>query len=313
MIKANQQPVIYANDQIADLLDETAELLETQGANQFRVRAYRNAAETLRKTLRPVSDILSTDGLDGLKELAGVGDSLARSIQQLAKTGKFALLERLRGDLLAERLFETVPGIGHALATRIHDELGIESLAELQAAASDGRLGKIPGMGQRRVQAVRESLAGRFQMAGTASKPRPESPAENEPPVAELLEIDREYRAKAAADRLPRIAPRRFNPTHQAWLPIFHTEYEDRHYTALFSNTARAHELGTTNDWVVIYRDDHRGAGQWTVITARMGKLKGQRIVRGREPDCVRYYAELEKQTADFNDFDSQATGKVTT
>lgn len=314
MINANQQPVIYANDQIAELLDETAELLEAQGANQYRVRAYRNAAETLRKTLRPVSDILSTEGLDGLKELAGVGDSLARSIEQLAKTGKFGLLERLRGDLLAERLFETVPGIGHALATRIHDELGIESLAELQAAASDGRLSKIPGMGQRRVQAVRESLAGRFRQSAPSSRSQPKSlQAEaDEPPIAELLEIDREYREKAAADRLPRIAPRRFNPTHQAWLPILHTECEDRHYTALFSNTARAHELGTTNDWVVIYRDDQKGAGQWTVITARLGKLKGQRIVRGREPDCVRFYDELGKQLPGLNDIDSPSTGRVT-
>lgn len=96
MINANQQPVTYANDQIAELLEETAELLEAQGANQFRVRAYRNAAETLRKTVRPVGDILSTEGLDGLKELAGIGDSLARSIEQL--TVITARLGKLKGQ-----------------------------------------------------------------------------------------------------------------------------------------------------------------------------------------------------------------------
>ena len=60
--------------------------------------------------------------------------------------------------------------------------------------------------------------------------------------------------------------------------------------TALFSNTARAHELGTLRDWVVIYRDDHNGAGQWTVVTARYGALQGKRVVRGRENECTDYY-----------------------
>jgi putative hydrolase len=110
-------------------------------------------------------------------------------------------------------------------------------------------------------------------------------------PIEELLDVDRQYRELAKKQQLPRIAPRRFNPTHEAWLPVLHTERESRHYTALFSNTARAHELGTTQDWVVIYRDDHGNHGQWTVITSNFGKLRGKRIVRGREVECIAYYA----------------------
>ncbi len=79
--------------------------------------------------------------------------------------------------------------------------------------------------------------------------------------------------------------PEPFNPTHIAWLPILHTRRGARHYTALYSNTARAHELGATNDWVVIYRDDHRGGGQWTVVTAQHGARRGQRIVMGRDEE----------------------------
>jgi putative hydrolase len=105
-----------------------------------------------------------------------------------------------------------------------------------------------------------------------------------------LLDVDREYRAKAAADRLPRIAPKRFNPQGEAWLPVLHTQRGKHDYTALFSNTARAHELGTTHDWVVIYRDDADGAGQWTVVTAWFGALQGQRVVRGREAECEAHY-----------------------
>jgi putative hydrolase len=119
---------------------------------------------------------------------------------------------------------------------------------------------------------------------------RPQSAA-SQPAVAELLDVDREYRQKARAGRLPRIAPQRFNPTGAAWLPVLHTQRGAIHYTALFSNTAHAHEVGAVQDWVVIYRDDADGAGQWTLVTAQYGRLKGRRIVRGREAECERYYA----------------------
>jgi putative hydrolase len=191
-----------------------------------------------------------------------------------------------------ERLFETVFGIGPELASRIHAELGIETLAELEAAAYDGRLAQLPGIGQKRIRGIRESLAGRFRRRPNVPEFRPRAASRNVPGVDELLDVDAEYRQQVARRRLPRIAPMRFNPTGEAWLPILHTVRGDRHYTALYSNTARAHELGTTHDWVVIYRDDRSGDGQWTVITSLLGKLKGKRIIRGREQECLEYYAQ---------------------
>ncbi|MHC5005144.1 MAG: helix-hairpin-helix domain-containing protein, partial [Planctomycetota bacterium] len=163
-------------------------------------------------------------------------------------------------------------------------------LADLEVAAHDGRLARVPGMGPRRIPAVRESLAGRFRRGPAVPESRRRQPDDGEIPVDELLDIDREYRRKADRDRLPRIAPRRFNPTGAAWLPVLHTHRGPRHFTALFSNTARAHELGMTHDWVVIYRDDHEGEGQWTVVTARLGPLRGRRVVRGRETECRAHY-----------------------
>jgi hypothetical protein len=280
-----------ANEQIAAAFDETAELLAAQGANPFRVRAYRQAAATLRELPRSVVDLLAADGMDGLIHLPTVGRSLAHSIEQWVRTKRLPLLERLRGDNVAEKAFATVPDIGPGLAHRIHEHLGIETLTELQAAANDGRLAKVPGMGSKRIRAVRESLAGRFRLA---SKPQiPQTPAaDTDVPVAELLDVDAQYCRLADQNKLPRIAPRRFNPTHEAWLPVLHTSRQGRHYTALYSNTARAHEMGTTHDWVVIYRDDERDHGRWTVITSGFGALRGRRIVRGRETDCLDYYRE---------------------
>jgi hypothetical protein len=107
------------------------------------------------------------------------------------------------------------------------------------------------------------------------------------PPVSELLDVDREYREKVAAGALPLIAPRRFNPTGEAWLPVLHTRRGARRYSALFSNTARAHRTGKTRDWVVLYCDDGRGEQQYTVITATRGPWLGRRVVAGRETESV--------------------------
>jgi hypothetical protein len=113
----------------------------------------------------------------------------------------------------------------------------------------------------------------------------------DEPPVAELLDVDREYRERAAKGDLHRIAPRRLNPGNEAWLPVLHTGRGGRQYTALYSNTPRAHEHGKTHDWVVIYyRAGGEPESQCTVITSERGVLEGKRIVRGREAECERYY-----------------------
>jgi DNA polymerase (family 10) len=114
------------------------------------------------------------------------------------------------------------------------------------------------------------------------------------PDVALLLDVDREYRDKARAGELVRIAPRRFNPEHKAWLPVLHTRRGAWHFTALLSNTERAHELHRTYDWVVILWPTAAGEGQATVVTERRGALAGQRVVRGREPECARHYREQE-------------------
>ena len=278
------------NAWLATKLDEVAELLEVQEANPFRVRAYRRAADALRREPRPASALLATDGPAALRALDGVGESLARAIEALVRTGRMPLLERLRSGSGPEDALATVAGIGPALAHRIHEELGVDSLYALEAAAHDGRLSHVPGMGPARVRAVREALAGRFQRRARLPPATAAASAEPEPPVGELLDVDREYRERAAAGTLPRITPRRFNPGRERWLSVLHTERAARQYTALFTTTARAHELGATRDWVVIYRDDHDGRGQWTVVSARRGPLAGRRVVRGREQACAELY-----------------------
>jgi DNA polymerase (family X) len=270
------------NRRIAGRLEEVAKWLEAKHDNQFRVNAYRAAADTVRHLDRPVADILHDEGADGLEALPTIGRSLARTIETLARTGELHLLDRLRGESDPVGLLADVSGVGPELAKRIYEQLHIATLEELEIAAHDGRLATVPGVGPKRLRGIRDALAGRL-----SRRRRPlERPAEG-PPVAELLEVDRLYRERAEAGLLRRTAPRRFNPEGAAWLPVMRLRRNGRRYAALYSNTALAHELGKTRDWVVIYCDDGGQRSQWTVVTAATGPCRGRRVVRGRERECA--------------------------
>lgn len=272
------------NTEIAARLDEIATLLEDQRANQYRVQAWRAGAEAIRDLDRPASTILDAEGLEGLDRIPGIGPALARAISELLHTGRSATLARLRGETAPIAALMSVPGIGPRLAERIHDELGIESLEELEIAAHDGRLSRLGGFGEKRLAGVKDALATRLRSRHRARE------TDALPSVSELLDVDREYRRRAVADDLPKIAPRRFNPAGTRWLPVLHTTRGTRHYTALFSNTAAAHQFNRTHDWVVLYFDGQTGERQCTVVTAHRGPLDGHRVIRGRESECIAHY-----------------------
>jgi putative hydrolase len=276
----------WDNQAISEKLLELADLLEQQNANPFRVNAYRRAARTVAGHEQPVADLAEREGIEGLDRLPGIGRSIALAIQEMLRTGRWMQLERLRGALDPEQVFQSIPGIGPGLARSIHEALEIETLHDLELAAHDGRLEQVPGLGPRRARMVAAALAHMLQR-------RPATPPAltAEPEVDVILDVDREYRDKTAKGKLRKIAPRRFNPSGEAWLPILHSQRGGWHFTALFSNTARAHDLGKTDDWVVLYfHTDHGPEAQRTVVTETTGKLQGRRVVRGREAECARYY-----------------------
>ena len=274
------------NERIAERLREAADLLDQQHANPFRTAAYRRAADTLVSLEDDIALRLARSGIDGLVDLPGIGRSLAAAIAEMAHTGRWRQLERLRGEVDPEALFQSMPGVGPELARRIHDRLDVDTLEELEIASHDGRLEAVPGIGPRRAAMLRAALASML----ARTRPVRQSPGP-EPDVAMLLDVDREYRGKAENGSLPVIAARRFNPRGETWLPVLHTERGPWHVTALFSNTARAHELGRTRDWVVMYfHTDSEVEGQRTIVTETHGPLVGRRVVRGREAECRTFY-----------------------
>lgn len=263
------------NVRMAAMFRRAAALLEAQHADEFRVLAYRHGADELESLPESAADIYRRSGLHGLIELPTIGRALALAIADVCGDGHWRWLERLEGDVDPEKALATLPTIGPKLARRLHVELGIESLDDLERAIYDGRLGRLKGIGDKRWHAIRDSVVARLH-----GRQRSGDPVAYEPTADVLIGIDEEYRTKAARGELPKIAPERFNPTGERWLPILHTMRDGHHYTAMFSNTARAHELGRTNDWVVIFGD---GSDQqrWTVVTETHGSHAGSRVVRG--------------------------------
>jgi hypothetical protein len=287
----------FANEEIADVLERISLLLEVQGASNFRVRAYANAATTLRDTKTPVSETLESEGIIGLEALPSIGKSIASVISELLSTGKIALLDRLEGQASPEELFETVPGIGEITAHRIHETLGIETLEELELAAHDGKLSRVQGLGRRKVQGIKDALSTILSRSSRRRARRlrwleheMKEISLHKPEVELLFDVDNEYREKAARGLLRKIAPKRFNPSGEKWLPIYHIEKSGWSFTALFSNSPLAHKLHRIIDWVIIYYERDGEEDQCTVVTEWQGPLRGKRVIRGRESECIEYY-----------------------
>lgn len=276
------------NHEVATRLREIADLLKSQQANPFRINAYRHAADTLDSLGQNVADLMLSEGIEGLVALPGIGEGIARSIYEYIATGRMSRLENLKGVSDPVELFRSIPTVGRALAERIHDELHVDSLEALENAARQGQLARVEGLGRKRREAIEAWLQKHLD---DQRRPVRAAPVQDGPAVKLILRVDNEYRQKAAAGKLPMITPKRFNPENRAWLPILHTTRDHWHFTALYSNTARAHQLKRTDDWVVIYfYDDHHREGQQTVVSETHGSLRGQRVVRGRESECERYY-----------------------
>jgi DNA polymerase (family 10) len=274
------------NSHVAAMLREAADLLSAQAADPFRVAAYRKAADRIDGLDRDVGALALAGGADALDAIPGIGTSIASAILQMVRDGRWPYLDHLRGTTDPVEVLKTVPGLGPTLARRIHETLGVDTLQDLEIAAHSGRLGTVPGIGRRRADMIGASL--RDALSRIRMGPKSLS---REPDVRQILDVDWQYRKDGVAGILPRIAPKRFNPTGEAWLPILHTARGDWSFTALYSNTARAHDLHREHDWVVVYfHTDHGPDGQRTVVTENRGPLAGRRVVRGREDECLLAY-----------------------
>jgi len=146
------------NAEIAAVFAQVADLLEFQGANPFRVRAYRNAARTIQDLPTPVSAMVEGDGAR-LTEIQGIGADLAEKITTLVRTGSLPMLEELRSQIPASVLdIMRVPGLGPKRAAALYHELGIKTLEELREACQAHRVRELKGFGEKTESAILEGL-----------------------------------------------------------------------------------------------------------------------------------------------------------
>jgi DNA polymerase (family 10) len=145
------------NVEIAAVLNQVADLLEIQDANPFRVRAYRNAVRTVETHAVPMRKLIG-EGAD-LTELAAIGKEMARHIEELVTTGELTVLEELSQEVPASLIqLMKLPGLGPKKARKLWDELGIETLEELEEHAKAGRVSKLPGFGAKTETAILERI-----------------------------------------------------------------------------------------------------------------------------------------------------------
>jgi DNA polymerase (family 10) len=147
------------NSQIADVFDEIADVLEFQNANQFRVRAYRNAARTMRDLTEPAAAIVE-DPDRKLTDIESIGKDLAEKITTLVKTGELRqhkeLIQQVPPSVLT---LLRIPGLGPKKAAALHKELGIKSLDDVKRACEEGRVRTLKGFGEKTEKTILEGLA----------------------------------------------------------------------------------------------------------------------------------------------------------
>ena len=154
------------NAEIAAIFDQTAKLLEIEGGNPFRARAYRRAARTIENLPRSVVSLLAAG--EELSELPGIGKDLAGKIAKIVSSGRFEVLQALKrklpGDLVA---MAALPGLGPKRVKLLYDRMHIRKLDDLRRAASAGKLSELRGFGAKMEQKI---LAALRKAAGTEKR-----------------------------------------------------------------------------------------------------------------------------------------------
>jgi DNA polymerase (family X) len=159
---------------IADVLEKTATLLELKGENPFKIRAYTNAARSLETWGDSISDLRDEETLE---KIPGIGKAIAAKIKELVETGSLRFFENLRSEFPAEILeLFSLPGLGAKKIKALYEQLGVSSIAQLQAACESGRVAELPGFGKTtqeklcRAITERTKHSGSFQLGSIAAE-----------------------------------------------------------------------------------------------------------------------------------------------
>jgi DNA polymerase (family X) len=187
------------NIEIANRLEELADLLEIRGANPFRIRAYRNAVRTVRGLTRPLAEMVAAE--EDLTVLPGIGKDLSQHIRELLETGGLALLDEVSESVPRElALLTRLEGVGPKKAKKLWEELQVVGMDDLEAAIAEGRVQELEGFGARSAEKILRSIEafrkrqGRFLRADAAKILRPLLVHLKAAPGVERVEIAGSFR-----------------------------------------------------------------------------------------------------------------------
>jgi DNA polymerase (family 10) len=144
------------NQDIANIFFHIAEILEIQGENPFKIRAYIRAAQTVESYTRELSEVENTEKL---KELPGIGEKIALKIKEIIETGKLEMYEKLKKSEFAPLIaLLEVPGMGPKHVRLVYDKLGVKTIEQLEKAARKGKLRDLPGLGEKTEQNILKGI-----------------------------------------------------------------------------------------------------------------------------------------------------------
>jgi DNA polymerase (family 10) len=150
---------IMDNEAIAQRFRQLADLMELRGEDQFRIRSYRNAADTIETWPTPLQRIAKEDGAKGLQTIPGIGKAISGKIIELFERGTFDAWEKLTAETPATALdLLQVGGIGIKTAATLHQKFKISSLSDLKEFVAGGGLDLVDGIGEKSAERIQESL-----------------------------------------------------------------------------------------------------------------------------------------------------------
>jgi hypothetical protein len=256
------------NATIAKKLFERAAELETHGHTLYRVRAYRKAAGLVKMLPCAVADLVKEGGRKALLNLPGIGAHLAFVLEKLVTEGQLRTLGPAQEQTDPRERLLSLPGVGNRLAERMQEELGIDTITELEDAAEEGQLEEL-GLAPRRLGGIRRAIAARRAEKLNAR------PIPCEPSVADLLAVDEEFRTLLDVQPAGRIGV--------VGAPVLRTQHGQWRFQATLSQSPLAYRLGQASDWVVVHFENGKHSGERIIVSATP---HGQRVVRGRDREC---------------------------
>ena len=145
------------NKEIARIFEDVASLMDVEEENPFKIRAYRNAADTILSLPRPLTEIVGAG--EKLTDLEGIGKAIAEKISELLDTGELAYLKKLE-EATSPGLLDIlrIPGIGVGKVRALRNAIGIGSIDELREAAESGKIASLPGFGEKSEQQILDKI-----------------------------------------------------------------------------------------------------------------------------------------------------------